>query len=311
MAGSPELVGDAPATGATGCTDDGEEWPLGVLCLDSCGSVPGVFGRDRCHMETGLSWHLVVCFVEFVADPTDCGVDRWGQRARIQFAGCHGLLHSCVRHCHLVCQGTECVWRWRLSSGRAGVAGWLEGKVCDKKNRGQPVDVSIGRCGDRWGLVLSQLREPGGHWARSILGGGWWSCSGWVRGGAADSSLTYLISHPSHPHSQSLNFTHSLTHTDSLTPSLTFTYSHSLASSLPHSAMTHSLTPSLTHILTHSLTYTHTHSPTLTHSLTHSLSLALSHSLSLHYSLTHILTHSLSHFSLSLEKLVTCGFIRS
>ena len=112
--------------------------------------------------------------------------------------------------------------------------------------------------------------------------------------------------------------THSLTHPHS--PSLTLTHPHS--PSLTHS-LTHSLTPSLTPSLTHSLTLTHS-----THSLTHS-----HHSLtfSFTYLCMHIRTHihkksptiippsllyllfpsCLSLLSLSLEKLVTCGVIRS
>ena len=45
-------------------------------------------------------------------------------------------------------------------------------------------------------------------------------------------SLTYLISHPSHPHSQSLNFTHSLTLTHLHPHSHSLTLTHSLARSL-------------------------------------------------------------------------------
>ena len=120
------------------------------------------------------------------------------------------------------------------------------------------------------------------------------------------SPLTHSLTHsPSHSltpltHSHSLTLTHSL----SLTRSLSLTHSPSLTHSLSHPSLTHTTLTSLTHTLTHSpvshsltcaCTYTHTNSPTITPP-----------------SLSYFLFPScFSMLSLSLEKLVTCGVIRS
>ena len=122
-------------------------------------------------------------------------------------------------------------------------------------------------------------------------------------------TLTHSLTHsPSLTHLHSLTFTHSpslthLTHPPhSLTHSLTFTHP-------PHSHH-HSLTHSLTHPPTHSLTHTHLliHSPVHAHTYTHTQKLTHHHP-----SITLILPlpSCFSMLSLSLEKLVTCGVIRS
>ena len=125
----------------------------------------------------------------------------------------------------------------------------------------------------------------------------------------ADSKMQ--LSHHSHSRSHSQSHSHSHSHTHSLT------FTHSLAHSL---TLTHSLIHSLPLTPSHSLSLTLTHSRT--HSLTHSLSLT---HLYMHiHTHTHKLTHHhpsitlilplpflLSMLSLSLEKLVTCGVIRS
>ena len=90
-------------------------------------------------------------------------------------------------------------------------------------------------------------------------------------------------------HSCSLMLTHSLTH--SFTPSLT----HSLTLSSLARSLAHSLTFSFAHLCMHIHTHTHTNSPTITPP-----------------SLLYFLFPScFSMLSLSLEKLVTCGVIRS
>ena len=98
---------------------------------------------------------------------------------------------------------------------------------------------------------------------------------------------TPLHSTPLHStplHSTPLTFTYSLT----LTRSLSLTHSHT-----PHSH--HSLTHSLTHSPVHAHTHTHTNSPTISPP-------------SLSYFL---FPCCFSMLSLSIEKLVTCGVIRS
>ena len=164
-------------------------------------------------------------------------------------------------------------------------------------------------------------------------------------------TLTHTHSHSltlTHTHSHSLTLTHThshsltLTHTHSHSLTLTHTHSHSLTLTHTHP---HSLT--LTHTHPHSLTLTHSHSlsPTLTHSLTHALARSLSltdklpltpgthivntlpkwHTCTCTYIYIHtnsptITPPSLSYFlfpccfsvlSLSLEKLLTCGVLRS
>ena len=115
-------------------------------------------------------------------------------------------------------------------------------------------------------------------------------------------ALTHSPSHSltplTHSHSLTLTHTHSLAHSHSLTLPHSLTHSHIPHSHTPHSH--HSLTLSLTHLsLTHSPvhahTHTHTNSPTITPP-----------------SLSYFLFPScFSMLSLSLEKLVTCGVIRS
>ena len=109
------------------------------------------------------------------------------------------------------------------------------------------------------------------------------------------------------------SLTHALTH--SLTRSLTYPLTHSLSLTLTHS-LTHPPTHSLTHIThsTHSLTHSH-------HSLTFSFTYLCMHiHTHIHKKLPTIIPPSLlymlfpscfSLLSLSLEKLVTCGVIRS
>ena len=207
------------------------------------------------------------------------------------------------------------------------------------RGRGGTMCIAKGsnvRPGVPWALPLLRGRRgtmciaKGRMYALASLGlppfcmGGVGQCAlprGWMYALASPGLRLFCVAlthSPTHPLTHWL--THSLTHppTHSLTHSFTHSLTHSLTLSL---SLTRSFTDSLAHSFTHSGTHslTHTHHAHITHSHSHSLTCAC----------TYIHTHtnsptstppSLLYFlfpsffsvlSLSLEKLVTCGVIRS